>query len=211
VKQRVRTSGSGGEKSAPGSGPEPGGQLSRETLEAARRREPEALSELFERYSDRIYGLAFRLLGEHAAAEDATQDVFLKIYRGVTKLDTERDPGPWIHRVTQNVCRDVWRSAQYRMSRKSRPVQEEFDPALSLASGPLDPEREALSAERQRLVQAAIMKLPLPLREVVVLHDYQGLSHQEIADVVGATHAAVRKRHSRAVAKLGSTLKRILQ
>jgi RNA polymerase sigma-70 factor (ECF subfamily) len=183
------------------------GPLSRETLEGAQRRDPEALGELFERHADRIYDLAYRLLGERAAAEDAMQEVFLKIYRGVPKLDIERDPAPWVLRVTQNVCRDVWRSAQYRASRRSRPIHEEVDSGLTLAAHSADPEQAMLKSERERLVQEAIMRLPPTLRVVVVLHEYMGLPHQEVADIVGASHTAVRKRHSRALAKLGRFLK----
>ena len=56
-------------------------------------------------------------------------------------------------------------------------------------------------------MQAALLQLPEPLRVVIVMHDYQGLGHDEIAAVTGVNHAAVRKRYSRALAALGKLLK----
>ena len=61
--------------------------------------------------------------------------------------------------------------------------------------------------ERNKLVTKALMKLPEPMRVVVVLHDYQGMSHEEIARVTKTGYAAVRKRYSRALAQLREELK----
>ena len=77
---------------------------------------------------------------------------------------------------------------------------------MRLAHGD-DPERALLGAERERLVREAIADLPEPLRAVVLLYDYQGLNHQEIARVLNVNHAAARKRYSRALAALGKRLK----
>ena len=63
---------------------------SREELEGVRRREPEALGRFFDRYFDRIHGLAYRLLGDRPAAEDVAQEVFLKVHRACDRLDPER-------------------------------------------------------------------------------------------------------------------------
>jgi RNA polymerase sigma factor (sigma-70 family) len=64
-----------------------------------------------------------------------------------------------------------------------------------------------LGAERERIVREAVARLPEPMRTVVVLHDYQGLNHQEIAEVLKVNHAAARKRYSRALAELGGLLR----
>jgi RNA polymerase sigma-70 factor (ECF subfamily) len=173
--------------------------LSPEQLEAVRRREPEALAAMFERYFDQIFGLVYRLLGERAAAEDVTQDVFLKVHRAAQQLDSSRDPGPWLTTIAYNACRDLWRSGAHRMARRSDPVADESGPGVTLTRGTNDPERETLMAERERLVQEAVRSLPEALRVPVVLHDYQGLSHQEIAGMLGI--------HSRALAALGERLR----
>ena len=183
--------------------------LSREVLEGVRRRDRDALSAFFDRFAARIYDLAYRMLGEKAAAEDATQEVFLRVWRGAESLDPERQPDPWVLRITQNVCRDVWRSKHYRVTARSQSA-EEADALGALPSAGPDPERVLTDAERNRAVQRAILELPEALREVVVLHDYRDLSHLEIAEILGASHAAVRKRYSRALAKLSESLGRML-
>lgn len=187
--------------------PEP---LTREELAAVRAREPEALARFFERWFDSIYALVYRLLGDRAAAEDVTQEVFYKVHRAAHTLDPDRDPGPWLRSIAYNACRDVWRSGAHRMSRRSRSLDD--DPALGerLTTGADEPEKNALRAERERLVQEALLELPENLRVPIVLHDYEGLSHPEIADLLGVHHAAARKRYSRALGALAKRLKESL-
>jgi RNA polymerase sigma-70 factor (ECF subfamily) len=167
-----------------------------------------ALSEFFEFSFDRVYSLAARLLGDRAAAEDATQEVFLRVHRAANRLDPDRSPLPWLTAITYNVCRDALRSRQ-RETARSVPIDGEAEGGRGLLSGAPDPEATALTRERDRLVQEAITRLPEELREVVVLRDYHGMRHDEIAELVGASHAAVRKRYSRALAKLADDLRGI--
>ena len=65
-------------------------------LAGVRRREPEALAAFFEQHFDRVYALVHRLLGDRHSAQDATQEVFLKVHRAAHTLDPERDPEPWV-------------------------------------------------------------------------------------------------------------------
>ena len=176
-------------------------------LERVRSRDPEALGLLFERYFDAVYALAYRLLGERPAAEDAASEVFLKVYRAAHQLDSSRDPAPWLMTIATNVCRDLWRSGAYRMSRRMASALD--DPAVEarLTSSLGEPERDALDSERDRLVHEALQQLPPQLRAAVVLHDWQGMSHQEVAAALGLEHAAARKRYSRALAALAKLLK----
>jgi RNA polymerase sigma-70 factor (ECF subfamily) len=183
--------------------------LSREILVRVRERDPEALATFFEAYFDRVFGLVYRLLGNRAGAEDVTQEVFYKVHRAAHRLDPERDPMPWLAAIAHNACRDHWRSGAYRMSRRSASIDQQ--PAVhAMLAAPGDPEREALALERERLVQAAIQELPEMLRVPIVLHEYQGLSHEEVADVLGIRHDAARKRYSRALATLGKRLRESL-
>lgn len=173
-------------------------------LEGARRGEPSALAALFEACFDDVYGLAFRMLGDRTAAEDTVQEVFLRLHRAAATLDPGRDPRPWLRTVTANLCRDHWRSFGARVTRQS--VSVDADHAPSLSDGGPTPEAETLAGERADRVQEAIAELPEEMREVVVLRDYEGLGHDEIADIVGASSAAVRKRYSRALSRLGELL-----
>jgi len=176
-------------------------------IERVRRREPDALEAFFERYFGPVYALAHRLLGDKTAAEDVTQEVFLKVHRAIDQLDPARDPWPWIATITHNACRDVWRSAPYRMSRRSDSLEAEPGLAERLPGVSADPERLLLANERERLVREAIEKLPEHLREAVLLFDYRGLTHLEAARMLGIEHAAARKRYSRALSALAERLK----
>ena len=175
-------------------------------LERVRSRDPEALGILFERYFDAVYALVYRLLGERPAAEDAASEVFLKVYRAAHQLDPGRDPAPWLMTIATNVCRDLWRSGAYRMSRRQASALDEPSVEARLTSGANEPERDALASERERLVHEALQQLPTQLRLAVVLHDWQGMNHQEIAAALGLEHAAARKRYSRALAALAKLL-----
>jgi RNA polymerase sigma-70 factor (ECF subfamily) len=176
-------------------------------LERVRARDPEALAAFFERYFDRVYGLVYRLLGDRTLAEDMTQEVFLKVHRAAHQLDPSRDPGPWLMTIAHNACRDLWRSNAWKLTRRTASLDGDSPLAATLSRGTNDPERELLAGERERLVQEALLKLPAPLRVAVVLHDYQGMGHEEIAVATGIHHAAARKRYSRALAALARLLK----
>ena len=183
--------------------------LPRSVLEGVRRREPRALESFFEAYFDRVFGLVYRLLGNRAGAEDVTQEVFYKVHRAADRLDPARDPMPWLAAIAHNACRDYWRSSAYRLTKRSASLEAEPMLQATLAA-PGNPERELLAAERERLVQQALMELPEMLRVPVVLHDYQGLSHESIAQVLGIRHDAARKRYSRALAALAARLRESL-
>ncbi len=175
-------------------------------LERVRARDPEALGSFYDEYLDLVFGLASRLLGNRTLAEDAASEVFLKVHRAADRLDPARDPVPWLVTITTNVCRDLWRSAAYRTSRRAADVNDPVT-AATLSSGRNDPEQDTIRAERERLVQEALLTLPDPLREAIVLHDFQGLDHREVADVLHIAHDAARKRYSRALAALERALR----
>lgn len=187
-----------------------GPRLPRETLEAVRRHEPDALAAMFEHCFDDVYSLAYRLTGEKTAAEDVSQEVFLKVHKAAAQLDPSRDPGPWLAAITYNACREHWRSRGHRLFSRARSVDGEAKERNVLVNGRRDPERTAEACEREELVTRALMKLPERMRAVVVLHDYHGMNHEEIARVTKTGHAAVRKSYSRALARMRDELKEVL-
>ena len=163
--------------------------------------DPRALGRLFDHYFDRIFSLAHRFTGSLEAAEDIAQEVFIKLRRHMGRLDLDRDPAPWLYTVAVHACHDHRRSSWWRMSRKSVPLDHPaIGPALSSHDG--DPAKAALIAEEERRVQAAIQRLAPDLRTSVILHDFEGIPHEQIAGITGISHAAARKRHSRAMLAL---------
>lgn len=179
----------------------------REELVRLRQRDPAAMESFFDRYFERIYALAHRMMGDREQAEEVTQDVFLRVNRGIERLDPDRDPGPWLTAIVCNACREVWRGAHHRALKRSVSLDDVEDWHAEHPRAQGTPETSALEAERREVVRGALRELPETLREVVVLYDYEGMSHKEIAVALGASHAAVRKRYSRALAALATALK----
>ena len=184
---------------------------SRDELVRVQARDSVALGSFFDLYFPFVFGLAMRLLGDRVAAEDATQDVWLKVHRAIDRIDPDRDPGPWLTTIATNVCRDRWRSSSDRMERRSSSLDDLPELGLGLRATEPDPEQVALSAEREELVQRALQRLPDSAREVIVLHDYQGLPHDQVAELLGSSHAAIRKRYSRALQSLGEILREMME
>jgi RNA polymerase sigma factor (sigma-70 family) len=179
----------------------------RELLERVRSRDPVALEQFFDHYFHRIFGLARRLLGDRDVAEDVTQDIFHKVYAAIDRLDPDRDPVPWLTVIACNTCRKYWRSSGYDLMRKSASFEDTPGLAERINGKQPGPEANLLSSERERRVREAIDSLPDNLRESVVLHMYEGMGHEEIAETMGVTHVAARKRYSRALDELGKRLK----
>jgi len=178
-------------------------------LAGVRRRDPEALAAFFEQHFDRVYALVLRLLGDRHSAQDAAQEVFLKIHRAAHTLDPSRDPEPWITTIAYNVCRDLWRSGAYRLSRQAASIDDPDNGDTPLTSRGEDPEEALIASERRDQVQRAIAALNEPLRIVIVLREYQGWSYERIAELTGTTPVAARKRYSRALAELGKLLEKV--
>lgn len=179
----------------------------RDTLVGVRDGDPKALETFFEWCFEGVYSLTFRLLGDRTAAEDVTQEVFVKIQQAAGRLDPDRNPGPWVNVIAYNACRDHWRSRGHRESKESTPIEEASERGDGPTMGAPDPEEEVLSKEREGAVQRALLRLPEDLRVVVILRDYCDMRHETIAGLVDASEAAVRKRYSRALTKLADELK----
>ncbi len=182
-------------------------RLDRATLEGVRAREPAALGKLFDAYFGSVFALVHRLLGDRTLAEDATSEVFFKVQRAAHSIDPNRDPAPWLMTIATNVCRDLWRSGAYRMRQRSRSVEDDPVVANTLRSATEEPPKALETAERQLAVREALLELSESHRVAILLHEYEGLSHQEVAERTGIEHAAARKRYSRALSALAELLK----
>jgi RNA polymerase sigma-70 factor (ECF subfamily) len=181
--------------------------LDQADLSRVRARDPAALDRFFHDYFDRAFGLIARVTGDRAVAEDLTQETFLRIHRALPTLDPVRDPWPWVASIAVNVCRDHRASAASRARRRTRSLDAEPSLAANLRSRDGDPEDLAAREQETAKVQAALDRVPLKDRLVVLLHAWQGFGHDEIARMTGRSHAAVRQQYRRALAALAQRLK----
>jgi RNA polymerase sigma-70 factor (ECF subfamily) len=185
--------------------------LSRSTLEAVRRRDRGALGELFDAHFERLFSFVCRCLGDRSAAQEVTQDLFLKVYKAAHQIDPKRDPGPWLMTIAHNACREYWRRRRRRVEGHAQSLDADAGLKETMVNGRPDPERATLSSQRETLIQGALMELSEPLRSVVVLYDIEGMTHKEIATLLGTSPAAVRKRYSRALSQLRGRLQDALE
>ena len=145
-------------------------------------------SELVERHAGRVHRLAYRLTGNRLDAEDLTQEVFVRVFRS---LDTYT-PGTfegWLHRITTNLFLDMVRRRQ-----KIRFDALAEDASERLASDEPGPERAYEQNNLDPEVQRALDTLPADFRAAVVLCDVEGLSYEEVAEIMDAKLGTVRSR-----------------
>jgi len=145
---------------------------------------PEAVSELANRYGSTIYQLAFRHMKNREDAEEVTQDVLLKVYRKIDAFRGDSALSSWIYRITFNTAMSRLRSTRLQRT-VERPDQArisddgEMPAPRQLADWSAMPDEELLKAQLQRAVVSAILELPPIYRAPVVLRDIEGLSTEE--------------------------------
>jgi len=163
----------------------------------------EAFEELVTFHERRVYGTAWRLLGRVEDAQDAAQEVFLRLYRSLARIDAGRPLAPWLYRVTVNVCRDLGRKRRRRSQWVSTSLEElREDAGLEPADPLTGPERRAEVADETRRMLEILDGLPEKERTALVLRDLEGLSTAEVAEILDSSPVTVRTQISRARLKL---------
>jgi RNA polymerase sigma-70 factor (ECF subfamily) len=156
-----------------------------------------AQRQLYERYHRMVYRLAVRLAGVRDAA-DLAQEIFLRVFARIGSLQNRAAFTTWLYRVTANECL----RHQRRRPRGCEPMREE---PISEAAGP-----DRL-LEQADLLERALDQLNASLRAAFLLRESEGLSYQEIAEVLGIAPGTVASQLSRARAELQAYLRRIEQ
>ena len=164
----------------------------------------EAFNELVNRHHAKIYGLAYRMLGNPEDAADATQETFLEAYKSIQSFQFKSQFGTWLYRIGINTCQQSIRKAQSR-DRKIAAYTEDVE-IRDIASDKESPERVVLKAEQNEIVQAAINCLPPKQREVVTLYYMQHLKYREIAEVLNCAEGTVASRLNKALKNLKAKL-----
>ncbi|MGN0064649.1 MAG: RNA polymerase sigma factor SigE [Nocardioides sp.] len=156
--------------------------------------------EIVEKHSDRVFRLAFRLTGDRHDAEDLTQEVFVRVFRSLDRYTPGTFEG-WLHRITTNLFLDGARRKQ-----RIRFDALSDERAARLTSSTPAPEVAFTEQQFDADVEAALATLPPDFRAAVVLCDVEGLTYEEVADVLGAKLGTVRSRISRGRAMLRESL-----
>ena len=166
----------------------------RALIERLQRGDPSAFRETFDQHKDRLYRLALNLLHDPDEAEDAVQEAFISLTRGIADFEGRSQLGTWLYRVTYNAALQRLRRAQ----RPQRSVSDDSAAAERLEDPSAGPEERLDAAELRRRLDAAMATLPDSLRMAFFLRDVEGLSTLEAADTLGVTESALKVRLHRA-------------
>ena len=165
-------------------------------VQQARNGDLSAYDELVKRYQERIYATIYHMTSNHEDANDLAQDAFIKAFSALKSFKGGSTFYTWLYRIAVNKTINFLkqRKNKYHLSLNDLDFNAENDPDLVALISHKTPQRDAGLSELQKKLNEALLKLSEPHRMVVVLHDVQGLSHDEIADVMDCNIGTVRSR-----------------
>ncbi|MGB9907447.1 MAG: RNA polymerase sigma factor [Candidatus Saccharicenans sp.] len=160
----------------------------------------EALEQLYHLYKKKVYGLAYNLTRDHQTAEDLVQDIFLKVFAAIKDIDRPELFPAWVYRVALNTC--------YSHLRREKTYGEKLEILAPVDEGQADEDFDSRSDDLWRAVNQALARLPEKLRTVFLLHEVEGLTHEEIATVLGCQPGTSKSQLFKARMKLRKILKK---
>lgn len=162
-------------------------------VERALTGDAEAFGEIVHRWERRIFALAYGMLGREDDARDATQETFLAAFRNLRGFRGEAKVSSWLHRIAVNQCITRQRRAKVR---KEAAIEDEEDRHAANFSSPLElsPARMAEGRESIDAVRRAVNSLPLDLRQVVLMKEFEELTFREIAEALDLPLSTVKSR-----------------
>jgi RNA polymerase sigma factor (sigma-70 family) len=183
---------------APAAGPGPGATAAEDLqlVRQAQRGDLRAYDALLQRYKERIYATVYHMTANHEDANDLVQETFIKAYQALKTFKGSASFYTWLYRIAVNKTINFLKQRRSRthFSLNDLDFNAEHDPDLVALISDKTPRREAALAELQEKLNAAMQKLSEPHRLVVTLHDVQGLSHEEIAEIMDCNVGTVRSR-----------------
>ena len=179
-------------------------------IQAAQQGDLEAFNHLVLAYQDRVYNQAYRVMGEHSAAEDAAQDAFISAYR---KLHTYRGGSfiAWLLRIVTNACYDELRRRKRRPTTPLEPETddgERFDSPYWLTDPGESPEAALQRTELATAIQCCLNELAPDFRMAIVLIDIQGMGYNEAASAIEKPLGTIKSRLARARLRMQTCLQK---
>ncbi len=178
----------------------PSGRDDRLFLRQLQAGERAAFETLLAEYEVRLYRLALRFTGNASDAEELTQEIFVAVYRSIGSFKGHSALGTWIYRVGMNHC------LEYRRKRRLEVTPYDEEHAVASTNWRDDPAQVAERTDLASHVEAALKELSPLHRDVVVLHQLQGLTYPEVAEILGVPIGTVKSRLSNAFRRLRDLL-----
>jgi RNA polymerase sigma-70 factor (ECF subfamily) len=173
-------------------------------IRRARDGDEDAFAELVAMHADRVYGALRRFGLDSSEADEVTQEVFVRAWRGLPRFEGRSKFSTWLYRIAFN---EAQRALARRRPAPAAPDPEGDDPIVALPESPrLGPEAQTLDREFERALEQALQRLPADWRAAVVLRDLEGLSTEEAAEIAGVGQAAFKSRLHRGRMRLRELL-----
>ena len=176
-------------------------------VERALSGDADAFGELVRRWERRIFALAYGMLGREEDARDATQETFLAAFRNLRAFRGEAKVSSWLHRIAVNQCISRQRQARVR-GEAALEDEEERDSARFAIPVNYSPSRVVEGKQETVAVRQAINSLPIELRQVVIMKEFEELTFREIADVLDLPLSTVKSRLYTAMKQLQMRLQK---
>lgn len=176
-----------------------------------------AFEALVARHQNRVFGLSMRLLGSRTYAEEAAQEVFVKVYRNLARFRGDSKFTTWLYRITLNHCRNVqaYRARRHEKRHDSLDARSDNEdgpgPKRELPAGAASAEEELLKGERLAFLREEMARLDPIWREILLLRDVEGMSYDEIGAALELAAGTVKSRIHRARGELRKRLTRKLR
>jgi len=167
-----------------------------ELVRRTRRGDLQAYDDLVKRYQERIYATIYHMTSNHEDANDLAQESFIKAFQALKSFKGGSTFYTWLYRIAVNKTINFLKQRKNRthMSLNDIDFNAEHDPDLMALISENTPRRAAGLTELQKKLNEALLKLSEPHRLVIVLHDVQGQSHDEIAEIMDCNIGTVRSR-----------------
>lgn len=176
-------------------------------------RDGEAFNQVVVRYQERILNVLYRMTGDYQTALDLCQETFVRAYRAIESFEERSALSTWLYRIAANLC------LSHRRYRRRRPETSldagrssdgEGLAPIDVPDSTMEPGAALDVQEKRQKVRAMIEELEPDFRSVVVLRDLEGLSYEEVAEVLGCPVGTIRSRLHRARLELKEKLRHVL-
>jgi RNA polymerase sigma-70 factor, ECF subfamily len=182
----------------------------RALVERCQKNDFEAFGKLVDAYQNRVFGFIRRMVPTPDDAADLTQEVFVRAFQNFYRFDSRCSVRTWLFRIAYNLCIDRARRASHI------PQQVDFhsgedEEAMEVPDSRWEPQQAALDSELATALEGGILGMSEKLRSVLILHDKEDLSYEEIAETLGVPIGTVKSRLFLARAHLQNVIKNYLQ
>ncbi|MBI4456265.1 MAG: RNA polymerase sigma factor [Acidobacteria bacterium] len=160
-------------------------------VERCRRQDSGAYDEFCDRFSRAIHRIALRILKDESAAQDAVQETLMNVFRAMARFRGEAKISTWLNRITTNVCLEILRRDKKRKEDSFETVQNFLADSLTHPDSPFD---TVYQQELGTRLEYSLQRVSLKQRQVVRMHDLEGFTIKEIAQILNISQGTVKSR-----------------